>query len=422
MHDIYYFTDRSYFSQLVEPTGTLLEAMRCEGLIAPDHLRIRFCGFFSWEGGTAVFLPTNSDISFKPEQCAHWLLHTLNRYYAGRLTAIQRAEGNSLIGSSLLSLAITLFEDFQTNGLYVRRSKYRTVNQGKTNWAKTVTRHIAFPSMTGPVYLDLESSKAHYISDCETARIHAAVIRDIRKKFGILLYGENLFSDEVLEKIPVPVGGRESQLAHLNRELFLSYSERDITLIKSLRSYISNELESDKGGLVIGTRHFHCVWEAMLDNVLCGERYFNSKLPVPYYLKDGNYYEMAEKGQRTDTVLRNHNGMHYAVVDAKYYTASAPKDAPGWPDLVKQFFYQKAVKSVVGDDAVVTTHFVFPGKIKNLTSAHVGERGQHKQVSLRSTEGYPIIHCHYCDPALLMKTYVTFGRLNELRELILNIS
>lgn len=422
MHDLHYFTDRSYLSWLEEPTGTLVEAMRRQGIIAPDHHRVRFCGFFSWRGGTAVFLPANSDISVKPALSAHWLLRTLNRYYAGRSTGILGTEGDSLIGGSLLSLAVTLFDDYQANGLYVRRCRHHTINQGKTNWPRTVSRHTPFPSAMAPVYLELESSRTRYVSDCETARIHAAVLRNIQEKFGILLYGETVLSDEILEKMPPPAGGKEAQLAYLNRELSISYSERDITLINSLKRYIDSSQGSDEDSLIIGTRHFHSVWEVMLDNALSGERNFNSTLPVPYYLKDGHFHEVAEKGQRTDTVLRNHDGTRYAVVDAKYYTASAPKDAPGWPDLVKQFFYQKAVKSVTGNDTVVTTHFVFPGSVNYLTSAHVGERGQHQQETLRHTPDYPVVHCHYCDPTELMKTYVTHGRLPALRDSILTTS
>ncbi|EEY99605.1 hypothetical protein VOA_000954 [Vibrio sp. RC586] len=422
MHNLYYFTDRSYLSWLNEPTGTLVEAMRQQGIIAPDHHRVRFCGFFFWCGGTAVFLPANSDVSVKPALSAHLLLRTLNRYYAGRPTGILGTGGDSLIGGSLLSLAVTLFDDYQANGLYVRRCRHRTINQGKTNWPRTFARHTPFPAATAPIYFELESSRTRYVSDCETARIHAAVIRDIREKFGILLYGETVLSDENLEKMQSPTGGREAQLAYLNRELSLSYSERDITLINSLKRYIDSSQGCDEDSLIIGTRHFHSVWEVMLDNVLSGERNFNSRLPVPYYFKDGLFHEVAEKGQRTDTVLRNDDGTRYAVVDAKYYTASAPKDAPGWPDLVKQFFYQKAVKSVTNKDAEVTTHFVFPGSVSYLTSAHVGERGQHQQKTLQHTSGYPVVNCHYCDPTDLMKAYVSYGKMQNLRDSILNIS
>ncbi|MGP2517604.1 LlaJI family restriction endonuclease [Yersinia sp. 2545 StPb PI] len=418
MHNLQFFTDRLPIGQLPEDLSI---KMRKQGLIAPDHHRIRFCGLFSWCGGTAVFLPVNSNTKHQPELSAYYLLQTLNRYYSDKLIGIQDTNGDSLIGVSLLSLSISIYEDYITNGLYVRRNKFHSINRGKVNWSRTVSRHIPFPSETATVYLDLESSQMRYVSDCETARIHAAVIRDITIKLGVLLYGEEMVSDMKLKILPMPSGDTETQLAYLNRELSMSYSDRDITLIKSLEYYINDTQGSDDSTLIIGTRHFHNIWEAMLHKALLGEKRFNQKLPVPYYLQDGIYHEVAEKGQRTDTIISNNTNQNFAVVDAKYYTASTPKDAPGWPDLVKQFFYEKAVRSVVGEYASVTTHFVFPGKNKKLISAHVGKRGQGRIGLLDKNAGYPVIHCHYYDPVALMESYVNHKSLPELKEQILNI-
>ncbi|MEZ8029987.1 LlaJI family restriction endonuclease [Enterovibrio norvegicus] len=415
MHNLQYFTDRAFISGL--PVG-LPEAMRKQGLIAPEQSKVHFCGFFSWKGGTAVFLPVNSDVNVKPELSAHWLLQTLNRYYADKMTGLKDTGGESLIGGSLLSLSVELFEDYRSNGLYVRRNRLRTVNQGKVNWSRTVSRHTPYPSASAPVYLDLESSRTRYVSNCETARIHAAVIQDIRLKFGVLLYGDEQESDDRLDTMPPPWGDSEAWLAYLNRELALSYSERDITLIKSLSRYIDNSQGSDEDSLIIGTRHFHGVWESMLDYSLEGVAQYNRKLAVPYYLMNGLYHEVADKGQRTDTVIRSEN--HFAVVDAKYYGASSPGRAPGWPDIVKQLYYQKAVQDAESGSAVVTTHFVFPGSEAKLISAHVSSRGQHKSEVLDNSAGYPVIHCHYCEPVELMRAYVSYRRLPALRTQILN--
>ena len=417
MHDPSFFTDRSDLSKLAEPTGTLIEAMKRQGLIAPDHKRVRFCGIFSWDKGTAIFLPANSNLNQSPMLSSHWLFHTLNRYYKDKDTGIGGTEGDSLIGGGLLSIVLSLFEDYEQYGLYIRRSRLHTVNQGKTNWSKTISRHTPFPSDSAPLYLELESSRTRYVSDCETARIHAAVIREIKKQFGVLLHGKTVLVDSSLEKMPLPSGDNDGQISYLNRELYLSYSERDINLIKLLKRYLERAQGSDTNSLIIGTRHFQNVWERMLDDALSGENSFNRQLPVPYYLTNDHYHEVANKGQRTDTILRNDDGRRYAVVDAKYYRASTPQNAPGWPDLVKQFFYQKAVvESVREVGVVVTTHFIFPGKNKILKSAHVGPRGQHYKTELQHTNGYPVIHCHYCEPEVLMETYVNRGQLNQLRE------
>lgn len=422
MHDLSFFTDRSDLSKLAEPTGTLIEAMKHQGLIAPDHKRVRFCGIFSWDKGTAIFLPANSNLNQNPMLSAHWLLHTLDRYYKDKDTGIAGTEGNSLIGGGLLSLVLSLFEDYEQHGLYIRRSKLYTVNQGKTNWSKTISRHTPFPSDSAPLYLELESSRTRYVSDCETARIHAAVIRGIKKQFGVLLHGKSVLADSSLEKMPLPSGDDDGQISYLNRELYLSYSERDINLIKLLKRYLEQNNGSVTNSMIIGTRHFQNVWERMLDDVLSGEYKFNRKLPVPYYQTNDSFHEVASKGQRTDTVLKNDDGTKYAVVDAKYYRALNPADTPGWPDLVKQFFYQKAVQKVVDSNSIVSTHFVFPGTKKVLYSAQVSHRGQHLKSELAKDEEYPVIHCHYCDPETLMEAYINRNQLNHLRDEIFQSS
>lgn len=415
MSNLQFYRDRSIISQLPDELSCKMREM---GLIAPDHYKVRFCGFFSWSGTTAVFLPVNSALTDNKELAAHYLFQSLNRYYSDKLTGIQDTDGDTLIGGNLIFTSISIFEDYITNGLYVRRHKIQSVNKGKTNWSRTVSRHMPFISNSSPVYLELESSQIKNISDSETARIHAAIIRDIKKKFGVLINGEEIHFDVNLEEMPVPSGDQETQLAHLNRELSLSYSERDINLIRLLKRYIENIDGMNNNILIIGTRHFQNVWESMLHKVLLGEKAYNQKLPVPYYLQNSKYHEVAEKGQRTDIVISDKSNQRVAVVDAKYYTALTPKDAPGWPDLVKQFFYEKAVKSTVNNDVKVTTHFVFPGVEQKLISAHVGKRGQGGTDLFIAELEYPVIYCHYCEPISVMKAYINHKILHEFKKQI----
>lgn len=413
MHNIQYFTDRAFIEEL---PSDLYSAMKAQGLIAPGRRKVHFCGFFSWEGGVAVFLPMNSDIGVKPAFSAYLLLKAFNRYYVDKSTGVNDSSGQ-LLGGGLLSLAIALADDYLLNGLYLRRNRISTINQGKTNWAKTISRHSPFPSSSVPVYMDLESSRMQSVSNCETAKIHASVMKDIYNKFGVFIYGDECIVDSQLESldvVPSPIEDRNTWGSYLSKELNCSYSERDIFLIKALLQYINGQHEGTLQPLIIGTQYFHSVWESMLNYSLSGIANYNHKLAVPYYLVDGFYHEVAEKGQRTDTVLRDDE--HFAVVDAKYYSALSPKYAPGWPDIVKQLFYKKAVQDVEGSAATVTTHFVFPGKSGDLLSAHVSARGQHKSNVLDNSFGYSTIYCHYCEPTLLMQAYVCYRKLTCLRK------
>jgi hypothetical protein len=244
-------------------------------------------------------------------------------------------------------------------------------------------------------------------------------MRDIHSEYGELLYGGIQTSDFNLMLMPPPSGDLTSQLTYLDRELSLSYSDRDINLISALRRYLERSVGKDDS-LLVGTLNFHHVWEAMIDQCLPSVISVNNKLPVPFYRCDENYIPVAQKGQRTDTVIKNEDGTHMAVVDAKYYRAQDPSSAPGWPDIVKQLFYKTAVESVVPKTTKVSLHFVFPGYKQTLDSAHIGSRTS-GPVKIKPESGdYPDIYCHYCDPVKLMESYVSGVKDFALSKKILN--
>ena len=408
-----YYYDRSEISQLPE---TIRRAMKERGLFAEEEKTVHYCGVISCEDTVAVFLPRNS--KGPEEEDGYFLLKALQRYYQGRDRASGVLEGSEdeLIGTESLTLMLEIAGDYLTNGLYVRRKKRRTINRGKTDWRRTIARHSPFPSAQSPVYLDLETSRNQYVSDCETSRIHATIIRQIKSQYGTLIFGQRLAPDSRLDMLPAPSGDTDSQLVHLDRELSGTFSERDIRLIRLLKKYLERKRATGSSDLLIGTRKFHNVWEGMIDSCLPGKRAINKKLPVPYYLTGSFYEELPRKGQRTDTVIVDDEKSWWAVVDAKYYGATSAGNAPGWHDIVKQLFYEKAVAGLTEvKDARVSLHFIFPGRKGSLTEAVIGERNQGRveesQIA-RAREGseeeskeYSPIYCHYCEPLNLVRYY-----------------
>ncbi|MBE5179450.1 LlaJI family restriction endonuclease [Vibrio parahaemolyticus] len=411
MTNLTFYCDRSAIRILPHQ---LRERMTQKGLIAPDHVEVQYCGFVSWQDGIAVFMPRNSQEESKTTENAFYLLQALKRYYSGKASGVYEGNENELIGGDSLSLASALAEDYLANGLYVRRQRHHSLNQGRTDWKRTISRHTPFPSGNSHVYLDLESSSTRYVSESETARIHARVIKEISRQYGVLLFGQERLFDERLETLPEPLGDDETQVTELEHELTQIYSDRDIQLIGMLKHFIQKSSGTEGSELLVGTRAFYNVWEGMLDSCLPGKIDINSRLPVPYYRQGEYYHEVAGKGQRTDTVIASHDKKKWAVIDAKYYNASAAESAPGWPDLVKQFFYKTAAEEICGDDVTISLHFIFPGLEQNLTEAKVGERGQGK-VSVEkfvSVEQYGEILCHYCDPVTLIRKYVNSKKLD----------
>ena len=78
---------------------------------------------------------------------------------------------------------------------------------------------------------------------------------------------------------------------------------------------------------------------------------------------------------QTDIILEDISS--YTIVDAKYYAAKSAESAPGWPDIAKQMFYEKALREVVDTGgapaSVIHNVFAFPGNSNEgpLTSAEI---------------------------------------------------
>ena len=419
-NNILYLSDRIFLTDKSLPS-LVLDELRNQGLISPDMLRVHFCGVVSYADGLAIFLPRNHNASIKDGGTSgHVLLQALMKYYHDKLSGVYAQEnGDDVIGGKAFSLAISLLDDYRDNGLYVRRVKQQTFNSGRVNWSRTISHSTPYPSAESPIFLDLITSRSRYIANCETAKIHAYVMKELFSDYGMLWLGLESYFDERLERMSKPKEDIEINIAYLQRELQLSYSERDIFLIKSLIKYLNVKKGKTINNVLIGVRKFHNLWESMLDECLIGKYTVNHKLPVPVYQTvDDNFIAVAQKSQRTDTVLKHADGIHFAVIDAKYYEATSPTTAPGWPDLVKQFFYQDAVKILEGRDADVTNHFIFPGTEPAIKKVYVAKRGIAIESDLDCLSDYQPIHCHYQDPIDLLKIYVKGLKLNNLTNTI----
>lgn len=420
--DILYLSDRMHADDPCMPDG-VPEVMKRLGLVHPGSGKIHFCGLLKAGHRIVIFLPRNHAGSPEPvERATYYLLRALSRFYRTRDSGMRAEDhGTVVTGGESLTLAVALIEDYLANGLYVRRARVRTTNDGKTSWPRTIARNTAYPSAGGPVYLDLATSRTHYSNDCTTARIHALIMRELLATYGMLWLGKAGTVDRQLAGIPAPTGTAAAWARHLGKELQQSYSERDIFLLRSLSAYLEKRKGTVQGPLLIGVHKFHALWEAMLDECLTGKLKVNDRLPVPAYRRnDGTMELVAAKGQRTDTVIRDQNMQHIAVIDAKYYDARSPQSAPGWPDLVKQFFYQQAIGNLhPGKD--ISNHFIFPGNgTGNLKAAFVVARDSKPADPGNCLPGCGPIHCHYQDPLALLRLYSTGQKLTALTKEILD--
>lgn len=180
------------------------------------------------------------------------------------------------------------------------------------------------------------------------------------------------------------------------------YANRPVFLAKALIEYVEETAGHAEGSFVCGVEDFSTVWEHMLRKVLPGvEDSWNSRLPKPGYVcrEDGSV-EMSGSGMQTDIIVREDN--HLTVIDAKYYGATGKGSVLGWPDIVKQLYYQMALEKVVSEKTTVSNCFAFPagrGIAQPYSSAGVYISPE------KPVQGFPAIECRYVDMLEVLEAY-----------------
>ncbi|WP_104399408.1 LlaJI family restriction endonuclease [Vibrio penaeicida] len=424
LSEINLYLDRTPLSSK-KLSPSLIDALIRKRIIPQGSSKIEFCGVIACDEELAVFLPRNSVADKKRSKAlTHLLIQALLKYYLDKDTGIHAQDSDSeVIGGESLSLAISLLEDYATNGLYVRRIRERAINKGKVDWRRTIASRVPLTSNDSPIYLELDTSRSRYDTSSEVAKIHAQVIKNLSSTYGLLWFGQNSYFDSSLSHVLQPNSSLDVQIACLEKELRQVYSDRDIFLLKGLIQCLKQQKGKKEDTLLIGVRKFHSLWEAMLDECLIGKYAVNSKLPVPVYQTGaGVFVPVPKKGQRTDTVLKHSDEHRFAIVDAKYYSAYSANSAPGWSDLVKQFYYHQAISQLEGKGTPVSNHFIFPGLVHHLQSAHVAKRGAKVAKESDCLPEYSTIHCHYQDPIELLKIYINGGKLTRLTQEIFSLN
>ena len=102
------------------------------------------------------------------------------------------------------------------------------------------------------------------------------------------------------------------------------------------------------------------------------------------------------------------------VIDSKYYTATGAHNAPGWSDLVKQFFYVKAVKLIYPKIESIKNIFIFPGVNNSLSNIEMVYREESKDETklAKLAEDFIPIECLYLDPNDVMESYLKSKKIH----------
>jgi hypothetical protein len=404
------FQDRSSLSGLERDYPDVIKKLR-EFRLGKTGTKgtVHFCGLAWADNDTAcVFAPRRSlsNDTAKNQALAKLTMRTLARYsrdMSDRLGVQEFGEGNT----ALLAVISELVADFVKYGIHAERVRYRTRNNGKPEWARTVIREMAMIGTDGNiVYPNIRTIRSVDSNDTLLAKVQAEILTEITLRHSWWLDG--LKGREVqLKQYSSPETPRFLWAQHLRSLLPELFATRAINLTQMLIAYLDETKGRGDGDFLFGVEDFHTIWEHMLRKVLQGvDVGWNARLPRPAYVHTTTgKLDVQARGMQTDIVLRDANGLR--VVDAKYYDALGPNSTPSWPDIVKQLFYDIALRSVASGESV-SGCFVFP--------APDGGGGKYSSVEMRHRNGtkaveFPEINCYYISIMEVMSAYVGGRRI-----------
>lgn len=249
-------------------------------------------------------------------------------------------EGNGF----LLTVAYSIMKDYRESGYIRIENVIQGVNTGgKVNWRKTIKqkKHI-FTQEGMPIYTDFIMTRKEDDKDALLRSLHMYAINKSIAMFGILFGMGREYNENAVE-LPVD---KEYAIKFLKSERQITYNSRLLMVIDLIIKFIdANESESiNNSFMALSTKSFYSVWELMGKVILKDEfPSMKNDMPKPYWKIKNKGIKYTE--QIPDIVYKDNGDLY--VLDAKYYNVK--KNLPGWPDLVKQYFYEMSLRAVFKD-------------------------------------------------------------------------
>lgn len=407
------FQDRCSIEDLPFPVADFI--MRNGLFSSIQGSKISFCGLIAHQGINYFFYPrkTNLELMRKnPFQCGSILMRALLKFTEDSKTSIENPEdGQISVGFEKLNLYKSLIQDFKQNGIFKLEEIKTRKNVGKTDWKSTISRSTPYPDNSQiPVYLDVYGKKKS-IANNEITKIHAEVLREIFEKYGFI-FSTTFQAPLTLKQYPESLLSRESKISVLKNEIRNHYADQKTTLLRTLIHYLTEHKGDTQGNSIIGVTRFHVAWEHMLYHSIPNVIDINRRLPKPAFIDLDDQPHVAKKfGMKTDIVIEDRVLKTLTVLDAKYYEATSTESSPGWSDLVKQFFYEKALAEMPDFTGYeLKNGLIFPGETEVFKEIRMLDQSSRRYLN----DEFPSIKCIYLDPFIVLKKYID-GEKHVLR-------
>lgn len=405
-----YLKDKQFVDLNEIPDFVIDKLRSLDGIdVVNQGMKISFCGVIICSDCTYCFSPAQSS-SQETESIRNLIkvIHFYKNSVDSSLLAFDEDEQGNVIEEISLTDIFEIVELYFSVGILKSKSHMYS-EKGRTNWSKTVNREFpVFTSDDVPIYFDLHKYPVSIYQDDLISSIHCEIILDIVNKFHWLDDRFRFIPKEWLtEKSSFNELGIDHKISLLNQRLHSTFVSIEIKTLQLLIRYLEKIHEIGSNNIVIGIRKFHYVWEFLLKNIFHDvDLKINSLLPIPQY----RFFDpskptqtSSKNGMRLDVFIKNEKRCW--VIDSKYYTATGVHDAPGWSDLVKQFFYIKAVKLVYPELREISNIFIFPGTTKFISTIQMAYREESENLE-KLTEDFQPIQCLYLDSNEVMQKYL----------------
>lgn len=389
-----------------EAVHQLLKRQIC--IVDGNYLIFKVVGIFIYKNSFYIVFPKTykapSSID-KVKKHAQLLYKVLMKY---RKESLLDNEEISLLGGqsgnfvNSITVANEIINDYMINGILDRRLEIKTTDSAIIDWNYTINRKQPIIAENTVAYLDTIGRKRVTDNQNLIMLIHKYCIYESLHKYGWLM--DLTASDFGLEDIELTVNINYA-LNKLYNELNQTFVEREIYLINLLITFLNGiKFEEEQSKIdVFVTPFFHNVWEQM-----CSQIFKNDYNILKQYIPRLNWTVKSQGKVQTqipDILFIRNNTLY--ILDAKYYDITT--NLPGWPDVVKQFFYSITIFNnivKVNNDKNITNVsniFLFPSsEIKSIN--YIGK------VNVENNSDLGDIYSYELNLLQVMQSYI--GEIN----------
>lgn len=323
-----------------------------------DMMAFQYVGVISFGSDLICVLPKyfkDLDISFI-EKKRHFktIIKVLKKVGKSELLPDSKFLKNSKQVLSEIGLADSILKSYVEDGIYEKKQDVNAINStGEINWDKTISSLNPIISRNQPIYHDTYNFSSVTEEFNIITEIHKWTINYCIKKYSDILDYSISFSEDAVHSLN-QLGDLEHLLSLIEKELRITYLDRDITLLENLRRILFKASGQDHKKLnIFGTGYFHTVWERICAVSFKNKKdKFTNQIPKPFW----NNLKGVGVSKNTlipDVITLNHDESTFFIMDAKYYNykiSSAPHFSisgnPGIGDVSKQLLYEKAMPEV----------------------------------------------------------------------------